>query len=50
MEDTIIPSEDINEILKDYDKKRKNYKTNSKLTKYEKTRVFSERTSQLISG
>ena len=50
MEDTIVPNEDINEILKNYDKKKKNYKTNPKLSKYEKTRVLSERTSQLIGG
>ena len=50
MEDTIIPNEDINEILKNYDKKKKKYKTNPKLSKYEKTRVLAERTSQLICG
>tara|TARA_B100000900_G_C20170380_1_gene549595 strand:+ start:14 stop:310 length:297 start_codon:yes stop_codon:yes gene_type:complete len=50
MEDTIVPNEDINEILKDYDKKKKKYKTNPKLSKYERTRVLSERTSQLIGG
>ena len=50
MEDTILPNEDINEILKNYDKKRKNYKTNPKLSKYEKTRVLAERTSQIIAG
>lgn len=50
MEDTIVPNEDINEILKNYDKKKKNYKTNPKLSKYERTRVLSERTSQLIGG
>ena len=49
-EDTIIPNEDINHILKDYEKKRKKYKTNPKLSKYERTRVLSERTSQLIGG
>jgi DNA-directed RNA polymerase subunit K/omega len=50
MENTIVPNEDINEILKNYEKKKKNYKTNPKLSKYEKTRVLSERTSQLIDG
>jgi DNA-directed RNA polymerase I, II, and III subunit RPABC2 len=50
MGDTFVPSEDINEIMKNYDKKKSRYKTNPKITKYERTRVLSERTSQLISG
>ena len=45
--DVKIPSEDINLLMKDYPKKKKKYKTVSKLTKYEKTKVLSERASQI---
>lgn len=43
-------NEDINMIMKNYEKKRKKYKTNPKITKYEKTRVLSERATQIING
>jgi DNA-directed RNA polymerase I, II, and III subunit RPABC2 len=42
--------EDINSIMKNYKKHKKTYKTNPVITKYEKTRVLSERTSQINEG
>lgn len=45
-----MENEDINSLMKDYEKKKKNYKTNPKITKYEKTRVISERASQINMG
>ena len=51
-EDSIIeqPNEDINVIMQNYKKNKKNYKTTPTLTKYEKTRVLSERASQINDG
>ena len=51
-EDSIIeqPNEDINVIMQNYKKNKKNYKTTPTLTKYEKTRVLSERASQINEG
>ena len=43
-------TEDINILLKDYESKKKNYKTNPTLTKYEKSRILSERSVQITSG
>ena len=42
--------EDINSIMKNYKKKMKNYKTTPALTKYEKTKVLSERANQINYG
>ena len=38
------------EILRKYNKHKKNYKTNPTLTKYEKCRVLSERANQINYG
>jgi len=46
----IIPNEDINILMKDYQSKKKAYKTNRSLSKYEKTRVLSERANQINTG
>ena len=46
----IIPNEDINILMKDYQSKKKAYKTNRALSKYEKTRVLSERANQINTG
>lgn len=50
MEEIIENSEDINILMSNYKKKKKKYKTNPTLSKYEKTRILSERTSQIING
>lgn len=42
--------EDINNIMKHYKKKLKDYKTTPTLTKYEKTKVLSERANQINYG
>lgn len=41
---------DINEFYKTYDENKKNFKTSPILTKYEKTRIISERVQQLSNG
>ena len=41
---------DINEFYKTYDESKKNFKTSPILTKYEKTRIISERVQQLSNG
>ena len=43
-------NEDINIIMKNYKKNKKNYKTTPTLTKYEKTKVLSERANQINYG
>jgi len=43
-------NEDINIIMKNYKKNLKNYKTSPILTKYEKTKVLSERANQINYG
>ena len=48
--DIVDTNEDINTLMKDYEEKKKQYKSNPVLTKYEKTRILSERSSQIISG
>lgn len=48
--DISVPNEDINVLMQNYTKKKKKYKTNQNLTKYEKTRVLAERTSQIENG
>lgn len=45
-----VPNEDINLLMKNYDKLKKKYKTAQTLTKYEKTKVLSERASQIDDG
>ena len=42
--------EDINVIMQNYKEYKKNYKTTPILTKYERTRVLSERASQINDG
>ena len=41
---------DINEFYKTYDESKKKFKTSPVLTKYEKTRIISERVQQLSNG
>ena len=41
---------DINEFYKTYEKNKKNFKTSPVLSKYEKTRIISERVQQLSNG
>tara|TARA_B100000575_G_C22948524_1_gene548656 strand:- start:365 stop:721 length:357 start_codon:yes stop_codon:yes gene_type:complete len=51
--DIIVESnnnEDINIIMKNYKKRIKTYQTTPLITKYEKTRVLSERASQINEG
>ena len=48
--DIVSSNEDINSLMKNYKKNKSKYKTNSKLTKYERTRVLSERANQIDSG
>tara|TARA_Y100000592_G_C5255637_1_gene214886 strand:- start:125 stop:421 length:297 start_codon:yes stop_codon:yes gene_type:complete len=43
-------NEDINILMEDYENMKKTYKTKNRLTKYEKTKVLSERTSQINDG
>ena len=50
MSELIENTEDINILMKNYNKKKKKYKTNKTLSKYEKTRILAERTSQIING
>ena len=45
-----VPNEDINLLMKNYDKLKKKYKTSKTLTKYERTKVLSERASQIDDG
>ena len=48
---SISPNEiDINEFYRDYEKNKKNFKTTPVLTKYEKTRIISERVQQISNG
>tara|TARA_Y100000996_G_C22438557_1_gene608810 strand:+ start:468 stop:839 length:372 start_codon:yes stop_codon:yes gene_type:complete len=47
----VSPNElDINEFYRDYEENKKNFKTSPVLTKYEKTRIISERVQQLSNG
>ena len=43
-------SVEINNLMNNYDKNKKNYKTTPKITKYERTRVLSERANQIDNG
>ena len=50
-ENIISPNElDIKDFYKDYDENRKNFKTSPVLSKYEKTRILSERVQQISNG
>lgn len=40
----------LQDFYKNYESMKKNYKTSPFLTKYEKTRILSERTQQLANG
>ena len=42
--------ETIQDFLNHYDEMKKNYKTSQFLTKYEKTKILSERSQQLANG
>lgn len=42
--------EDISTLMKNYDKVKKEYRAKHKLTKYEKTRIISERSSMLSNN
>tara|TARA_Y100001935_G_C17301956_1_gene509817 strand:- start:203 stop:580 length:378 start_codon:yes stop_codon:yes gene_type:complete len=47
----ISPNElDINEFYENYEKNKKKFKTSPVLTKYEKTRIISERVQQISNG
>ena len=48
--DIVVPNEDINLLMKNYKKNKKKNKSSANLTKYEKTRVLSDRASQINSG
>ena len=41
---------DINKFYKDYEKNKKAFRTSPVLTKYEKTRIISERVQQISNG
>ena len=48
---SLSPNEiDIDEFYNNYEKNKKNFKTTPVLTKYEKTRIISERVQQLSNG
>jgi DNA-directed RNA polymerase subunit K/omega len=49
-EDIIETPEDESAFLKDYETKKKQYKTTPVLTKYERARVIGERANQIING
>jgi len=48
--DSEVVNEDINILMKNYEKNKKNYKTNPVITKFEITRVISERSNQINDG
>ena len=43
-----MENEDINTLMKNYEKNKKNYKTNPIITKYEKTRLYQKEQVKLI--
>lgn len=43
-------TENVTHFMKNYEEYKKSYKTNNYLTKYEKTRILSERSQQLEIG
>ena len=50
--DTIIQTsiEDLSNFSSNYEDRKKNYITRPYLTKYERTRILSERTQQIVDG
>ena len=50
LDEDININEDIATLMKDYDNKKKNYKAKHKLTKFEKTRIISERSCMLSNN
>lgn len=50
LDKNIVIEESLQDFYKNYEKMKKNYKTLPILSKYEKTRVLSERTQQLANG
>ncbi len=48
--DIVNTNEDINILMKDYENNKQKYKSNPVLTKYEISRILSERSNQIISG
>mgnify|MGYP001472292804 CR=1 FL=1 len=48
--EVVVPNEDINVLMKKYKKNKKKNKSNQALTKYEKSRILSERSSQINNG
>jgi DNA-directed RNA polymerases I, II, and III subunit RPABC2 len=48
--ETIQTTENITHFMENYKEYKKSYTTSNYLTKYEKTRVLSERTQQIESG
>lgn len=43
-------SEDINVLMKNYEKNKEKYRTKPVISKYEKTRILSERANQINNG
>ena len=43
-------SDEISNVMNNYEKNKKRYKTNPSITLFEKTRVLSERASQIDNG
>lgn len=48
--DVVSKELDINEFYKNYEENKKNFKTSPVLSKYEKTRIISERVQQISNG
>ncbi len=48
--DIVSKELDINEFYKNYEENKKNFKTSPVLSKYEKTRIISERVQQISNG
>jgi DNA-directed RNA polymerase subunit K/omega len=48
--DVVSKELDINEFYKNYEENKKKFKTSSVLSKYEKTRIISERVQQISNG
>ena len=48
-EEPVTISHDI-DPMKDYEAKKKSYKTTAVLTKYEKTRILGQRANQIMNG
>lgn len=50
VDEEININEDINLLMKDYNKNKQNYRARHKLTKFEKTRIISERSCMLANN